>query len=553
MKKFKVLLTTALLLMSSFSFGQSYPSPKFSGFSFDTNAHAQSATGNLQYLQSGVGSVSRSLLSKFSDSLSLLDFGADPTGVIAVDTAFSNFYAALLTTHKCGYMPAGTYKFTSSQTWDLASVSPIGVCVYGDGQYSTTLDFSAVTSPPAIKIIDTGNAGGGLFYTRFQSFGIKCNIAGTCLQLGKTDFSDALNEVRFQDIWVGNNSTSSSANAIQVNYVLNGHFDGVIAANNGHGDAWQINAGAFNHWNGGSGTYGDYGYHLTAGGPGTGSIQGNVFTGIDHEVNAIANVKIDTGNAQGNTWIGGTFVYTPSSTYAIAASAGSDNTVISPMTLGYPSGTPAYSNFFNGAVGVSLINKFGQTTLYGGQFYLSAPASSSRAVYMQTNGLNRWVAYTTGGTEPGSNVNSDFALSRYSDAGSFIDSPIGITRSTGLTNINDSLKVTGTLAHTQQEIDNSYFSNAPTSGGTVVIGTGTQTALLLPSGTLASLTITLPACGGSGEPDGSLVRYTISQAVTSLTLNATSSSVSNPPTSLAAGQGHGYLCRAFNTTWYPLY
>ncbi|MDN7993594.1 hypothetical protein QZM97_26295 [Burkholderia orbicola] len=572
----------AVLMWPLLALAQSYPSPTFNNVTINgtlsnanvaitggsisgisppipvasggTNAStATGAVGQLQYLSSGTGAVARTLQSKFSDSLSFLDFGADPTGSVAVDTAFGNFYTAILATHKCGYMPSGTYKFTSARTLELASISPKGICLYGDGQYSTTLDFTAVASSPALQVIDTANAGGGGFYSTFRDFGVKCNLAGTCLQLGKTDFSDALNEFNFTNLWVGNNSASASAIGIQVNYVLNTHFFAVIAANNGHGDAWQINAGAFNIWAGGSGTYGDYGYHLTAGGPGTGAIQGNTFIGIDHEVNAAANVKIDTNNAQGNTWIGGTFVYTPGSTYAFAASAGSDNTVISPMTLGYPSGTPTYANFFNGATGVSLVNKFGQTTLYGAQFYLSAPASSSRATYLQTNGLNRWAAYATGGTEPGSNVGSDYSISRYNDAGTFIDSPIAITRSTGLTNINDSVKITGYFAHTQQEIDNSYFTTAPATGGTVTIGTGTQTALILPSGTLASLTITLPACGGSGDADGSLVRYTTSQAVTSLTLNATSSSVSNPQTSLAAGQGHGYLCRAFNTTWYPLY
>lgn len=400
---------------------------------------ATGATNNLQYLQGSTGSIARSLAARLQDTISLLDFGADPTDTLDSTTAWANFIAACEMTGKRCEIPAGTYRITSPQTIDLASISPKGIYISGAGQYSAMLDMTSVATSPALRVIDTGNAGGGLFYTRFQSFGIKCNIAGICLQLGKPDFSDALNEVRIEDVWVGNNSTSASAVGIQSNYVLNTHFDAVIAANNGHGDAWQINATAFSHWNGGSGTYGDYGYHLTAGGPGTGAIQGNVFTAIDHEVNAIADVKIDTNNAQGNTWVGGTFVYTPGSTYAFAASAGSDNTVVSPMTLGYPSGTPTYANFFNGATGISLINKFGQTTLYGGQFYLSAPASSSRAMYMQTNGLNRWAEYATGGTEPGSNVGSDYSISRYSDAGTFIDSPFTIVRSTGIAGFADGL------------------------------------------------------------------------------------------------------------------
>lgn len=111
--------------------------------------------------------------------------------------------------------------------------------------------------------------------------------------------------------------------------------------------------------------------------------------------------------------------------------------------------------------------------------------------------------------------------------------------------------VTGSIAHTQQEIDRSYTYNTPTTGQTVTIASGTQTAIINPAGTLATLTVTLPTCDAAY--DGSLVRYSSEQVITALTVNATSGSVSGAPASLAIGAGNGYICRGTNTTWYRLY
>lgn len=110
----------------------------------------------------------------------------------------------------------------------------------------------------------------------------------------------------------------------------------------------------------------------------------------------------------------------------------------------------------------------------------------------------------------------------------------------------------GAVSHAQQEIDKSYsYTASPASGATVTMATGTETAVIAPSATLATLSIVLPAC--TVAYDGSIARYTSSAAITALTVTATSGSVSNPPTSLTAGVGNGYICRGGNTTWYRLY
>ncbi|WP_186250816.1 glycosyl hydrolase family 28-related protein [Burkholderia gladioli] len=121
----------------------------------------------------------------------------------------------------------------------------------------------------------------------------------------------------------------------------------------------------------------------------------------------------------------------------------------------------------------------------------------------------------------------------------------------GLLDINGNFSVTGGLKHNGAEFDASYAFSQPSSGATVTMGYGNQTAIIAPSATIASLTITLPACN-SGY-DGGLARYAATQTITSLTVNASSGAVSNAPTTLAAGAGHAYLCRGANSTWYPLY
>lgn len=403
-------------------------------------------SGSVTYNEGGTGAVTRTLTSKLQESISILDFGADPTGSADSTTAFANWINAVLAGSRSGYAPGGTYKISSQFVLTLPSPPAKGIKLYGDGQFATIFDFSTVSASPVFSV-QGGGANNAAFYSSFRDFGIRGNVAGVLLQVGDINFTAALNSFEFGNLWVGNSSASASTVAVQCNYVLDTLFENVIAANNAHGDGWQLNAAAFCTWINGAGTFSDNGVHLTAGGPGTGTIAGNVFIGMDLEANSVTNVKIDTANAHNNTWIGGTQVYNPGTTFAVTASAGSDNSVVSPNTLGFPSGTPSLANFFNGSTGVGLIQKFSQSTFLGQVtspiFNVSAAAGVSRPVFYQTNGSNRWAHYANSTAESGGNAGSDFNLSRYSDAGSFIDSPFVITRSTGLVTVSDGLLVSG--------------------------------------------------------------------------------------------------------------
>lgn len=103
--------------------------------------------------------------------------------------------------------------------------------------------------------------------------------------------------------------------------------------------------------------------------------------------------------------------------------------------------------------------------------------------------------------------------------------------------------------HSQQEVDLSFTFNQPTTGQTVTLATGTETAIIKPAGTLANLTVTLPTC--SAGANGSIARFASSQIITSLTVNATAGSVVAAPSSLAVGGGAKFICRGADTTWYP--
>jgi len=119
-------------------------------------------------------------------------------------------------------------------------------------------------------------------------------------------------------------------------------------------------------------------------------------------------------------------------------------------------------------------------------------------------------------------------------------------RCTASTSVN-----TPTITHTQQEFDKSYVYASPSNGATLNFTAGVETLIIDPSGAPTSLTITMPACNAGN--DGLIARFSTTQNITGLTVNAASGSVANAPTSMNAGSGKGYLCAGSRTTWYPLY
>jgi hypothetical protein len=66
-------------------------------------------------------------------------------------------------------------------------------------------------------------------------------------------------------------------------------------------------------------------------------------------------------------------------------------------------------------------------------------AENAKGVWYRTDGLNRWSVISNSTDESGSNAGSNFAISRYDDAGKLIDTPLSISRATG------NITITGTI------------------------------------------------------------------------------------------------------------
>jgi hypothetical protein len=84
----------------------------------------------------------------------------------------------------------------------------------------------------------------------------------------------------------------------------------------------------------------------------------------------------------------------------------------------------------------------------GGDSWIAGPTGVNRQqLYLtitNTGGFDtRWGTFEDNTTESGSNAGSNFGIARYADSGSFIDTPLEITRSTGLVSLEDGLNVVG--------------------------------------------------------------------------------------------------------------
>lgn len=118
--------------------------------------------------------------------------------------------------------------------------------------------------------------------------------------------------------------------------------------------------------------------------------------------------------------------------------------------------------------------------------------------------------------------------------------PSGVTAGTAITLAAPSVSGTIGLAG----VLNTVQYSAPTAGATVAYAAASSILILEPAGTLATLTVTMPAAS-----DGSEFRLTSTQIVTALTLtpNGTDTVVTNT-TSLAVGVAITYVARSGK--WY---
>lgn len=91
--------------------------------------------------------------------------------------------------------------------------------------------------------------------------------------------------------------------------------------------------------------------------------------------------------------------------------------------------------YLAGSVGINTNSLFTflvvKTTATNDGIAIEGAAGINRALLFTTGELTRWQVYNNSVAESGSNAGSNFVISRYSDAGSFIDTALVIDRDTG--------------------------------------------------------------------------------------------------------------------------
>lgn len=123
------------------------------------------------YLQGGTGSVARTTASKLQESVSVLDFGADPTGVSDSTTAIQNAVNVGGTV----YFPAGTYKITAPI---VRSAS--GLVIQGAGIGVATIIAGSGFSGSAMLTLGLKSTTGQCQQISVKDISLNCNLLAAC-------------------------------------------------------------------------------------------------------------------------------------------------------------------------------------------------------------------------------------------------------------------------------------------------------------------------------------------------------------------------------------
>ncbi|HXP29700.1 MAG TPA: hypothetical protein VN832_01330 [Stellaceae bacterium] len=211
--------------------------------------------------------------------------------------------------------------------------------------------------------------------------------------------------------------------------------------------------------------------------------------------------------------------------------------------VGIPAGT-IVTNAAYGAAQVQ-ISANATATASGIPFYFTIPVPSNhpridRIVINRTTGAAQWLA----GSESASPTPPAIPL------GFAPCCQISLTTSTAAitatSNIIDERDLAALGLPMLQPLPYQYAQ--PTSGGSITINNGVELLIIDPAGTLAALTVIMPAA----PLDGQRVALQSSQTITTLTQNPnTGQTIKGAATTLAAnGPAQSWIYRAANSTWY---
>lgn len=149
----------------------------------------------------------------------------------------------------------------------------------------------------------------------------------------------------------------------------------------------------------------------------------------------------------------------------------------------------------------------GQSTQTAATLVLNAAAGSARSLAFQSGGQSRWTWAADAAAENGSNAGSNLILSAFADVGTYLSTPVSISRATGLVTLAQGVAVTGGT------LDGVAIGNT-------LAGTGRFTTLSLTSSQSQYAVLAAPNASGGSPSFRRLVSSDIAGLGTLATQNA---------------------------------
>lgn len=210
---------------------------------------------------------------------------------------------------------------------------------------------------------------------------------------------------------------------------------------------------------------------------------------------------------------------------------------------------PTASPAFTGTVSAAAANFTGAVSVTSPLTLTGTVAGNVRQLKLQTSGVDRWQITPSVDAETGSNAGSNFHITRWNDAGSFMGTPLYITRSTGIVNCESGLTiVSGQLLVTAGSGSaGSYKPGVAVSGdddtGLQQVGGANTISLVTAGNERLRADLTRVFINGNGEQYGLGVRYVRTGGA--VHFGATSNSAT--PDAAISNAGGGTLLLAKNS------
>jgi hypothetical protein len=117
------------------------------------------------------------------------------------------------------------------------------------------------------------------------------------------------------------------------------------------------------------------------------------------------------------------------------------------QTVSDVAGNDSILNISTQAIGIGTTSAVGLLNLYKAaaavRMMINGDAGQNRLISYRSGGLQRFGLYVNNVAETGGNIGSNFAIRRYTDAGTIAGTPFSIIRSTGEVTIAESLNLSG--------------------------------------------------------------------------------------------------------------